>query len=155
MVEDMDIREDDLSGEAIRRLLEAHMAHATESTPAEFRFALDLSSLKTPDITFWSAWRRDDLIGCAALRDLGDRTGEIKSMHTAAAHRRTGVAAALVRHILDVAKARGYRTLFLETGSQDGHAAARALYLREGFAACGPFGDYQPSEHNMFMKREL
>lgn len=43
----------------------------------------------------------------------------------------------------------------LETGTQPGFAAARALYAAEGFVECGPFGAYAPSAHSAFMTRTL
>ena len=63
-------------------------------------------------------------------------------MRTAAGHQRKGVAAALMRHILQVARERGYRRLSLETGSPDAFKPARAMYERFGFEECGPFADY-------------
>ncbi|MEO1275136.1 MAG: GNAT family N-acetyltransferase [Pseudomonadota bacterium] len=67
-----------------------------------------------------------------ALRDLSAlgaaEAGEIKSMHTAAEARGRGIGAALLSHILSEARARGYTALYLETGSNEGYAAARALH---------------------------
>ena len=151
----MDIREDDLSGEAIRALLERHLAHSAESTPDGFRFALDLEGLRGPDIVFWSAWSNGDLIGCAALKEMDPETGEIKSMHTAAERRRSGVGRKLVEHIIGVAKSRSYSALYLETGKDEGYAPARALYERCGFKPCGPFGAYKDSPHNTFYRLDL
>ena len=53
-------------------------------------FALDLDALRSPDITFWTVWEKDELDGCGALRELDKTHGEIKSMHTAAAYRGKG-----------------------------------------------------------------
>ncbi|MEL6259352.1 MAG: GNAT family N-acetyltransferase, partial [Pseudomonadota bacterium] len=79
----------------------------------------------------------------------------------AASHRmgrravRRGVAARLMDTILAEARQRGYRTLWLETGTGDVYAPARALYARFGFAPCGPFAGYPQSPHNYFMKLDL
>ena len=43
----------------------------------------------------------------------------------------------------------------LETGTTAAFAPARALYYTAGFAPCGPFAGYQPSEVNLFMTLEL
>ena len=93
-----------------------------------------------PEVTFWRVWQRSVLVGCGALKQLDQRHGEIKSMRTASSHLRTGVAAALLEHIIHVARTRGYQRLSLETGSQEAFAPARTLYARFGFEPCGPLG---------------
>lgn len=151
----MQIRIDDLNGPEIAALLTAHMNNARRLSPAASIHALDLDRLRVPEITFWTAWDGDQLLGCAALRQLDAVHGEIKSMHTAAAHRGKGVAAALLSHILQVARDRGYRRLSLETGSMAGFAPARALYARFGFTECPPFGTYRPDPNSSFMSLSL
>ncbi|MDO9223017.1 MAG: GNAT family N-acetyltransferase [Caulobacter sp.] len=145
------IRQDDLSGEDVRALLAIHLAGMAETTPPEHVFALDLSGLRTPNITVWTL--RDDgaLAGICALKALGDGTGEIKSMRTHPDHLRKGVAAALLGHILDEAAMRGYRRVSLETGVGAGFEPALALYRKHGFANGGPFSDYAPSPFNQFL----
>jgi putative acetyltransferase len=71
----LDIRLDDLEGDAVRRLLAAHLADLQAASPPEFSFALDLSGLKRPDITVWSAWDSETLVGIGALKVLGDGAG--------------------------------------------------------------------------------
>ena len=66
----MDIRIDDLTSPAVAQLLEAHMQDMRRWTPAESIYALDLDSLRTPDITFWTVWEDDNLICCGALREI-------------------------------------------------------------------------------------
>jgi len=150
-----DIREDDLEGEAVRRLLALHLAGMLAASPPEFSFALDLSGLKTPDITVWSAWDGEDLAGIGALKMLGDGTGEVKSMRTAPTHLRRGVAAALLEHIIAEARCRGLTRLSLETGSTAEFEPALALYRRRGFVDGAPFADYQPSAFNQFLHLAL
>lgn len=152
---DLEIREDDLQGPEIAGLLQRHLDHAARHSPRESIHALDLDRLRAPGIIFWSAWADGALLGCAALRELAADHGEIKSMHTAAEHRGKGVAARLVAHLLDEARARGYRRVSLETGTMEGFAAARALYARFGFRACPPFGDYREDPNSVCMALEL
>ena len=149
------IREDDLRGPEIAALLRAHLDHAARHSPPESVHALDLDRLRSPGITFWTAWSEGELLGCAALRELAADHGEIKSMHTAAAHRGKGVAAKLVTHLLAEAKARGYRRVSLETGSVDGFAPARALYSRFGFEVCPPFANYREDPYSVCMTLEF
>lgn len=149
------IRQDDLSGAQTRGLLALHLAGMHETTPAEFVFALDISSLQDPEITVWSAWDGEEIAGIAALKSLGDGTGEVKSMRTHPSFLRKGVAAALLETVIGEARGRGYRRLSLETGTEASFAAALALYRKRGFTDCAPFGDYQASDFNQFLQMDL
>ncbi|MEQ8441453.1 MAG: GNAT family N-acetyltransferase [Alphaproteobacteria bacterium] len=151
----MDIREDDLRGPEIIRLLETHLAHMHSITPIESAHALDLDGLRHPSVTFWTVWDGDALAGCGALKELDRSHAEIKSMHTAAAFRGRGVAALLVDHILKTAQERGYSRLSLETGVTEHFAAAQALYRKFGFEKTGPFSTYREDPHSLFMTKEL
>jgi putative acetyltransferase len=152
----VEIRVDDLSGPEIVALLVEHRRRMFLHSPPEDVHALDLEGLRQPDITLWSAWRDGKLAGCGALRELDPAHGEIKSMRTADAFLRQGVAARLLEHILGEARRRGYRRLSLETGKQDAFAPARALYARHGFQPCGRFGDYPEGDSSSYyMTREI
>lgn len=151
----MQIRIDDLTGQDVADLLQAHLEYCRTSSPPESVHALDLDALRAPGITFWTAWDAGNLLGCGALTELDSSHGEIKSMHVAAQHRGHGVAAALVKHIVAEARARSYRRLSLETGSMTAFAPARALYARFGFIGTGPFGDYVPDPNSVFMTLDL
>src|SRR6185503_4577030 len=100
MAEPLSLRVDDLSSEQTRGLLAIHLAGMHENTPAGHVFALDLSGLQVPEVTVWTAWRGDAIAGIAALKDLGGRHGELKSMRTHPDHLRQGVAAVLLAHII-------------------------------------------------------
>jgi putative acetyltransferase len=110
----MDIRVDDLSGPEIIGLLHEHLQSVALHSPPESVHALDLDALRKPDITFWSVWQDSELMGCGAIKELDSRHGEIKSMRTVSLHLRKGVAARLMRHILEEAKRRSYERLSLE-----------------------------------------
>lgn len=152
---DVLIREDDLNGSEIARLLRNHLDEAAEHTPPDSIHALDLAGLQAPEVTFWSVWSEGTLVGCGALRELSAEHSEIKSMHTAKSHRGRGIGARVLAHILDVARARGYRRVSLETGSMEAFAPARALYARFGFKRCPPFGDYYEDPNSVCMTVEL
>ena len=152
---ELTIRIDDLRGPEIRALLEEHLAEMRRQSPPESVHALDLAALRQPAITFWTGWSGGALAGCAALKQLDPTHGEIKSMRTAFAHRRTGVARALLAHLIEEARQRRYHRLSLETGSNEPFAAARALYASFGFGDCPPFADYAPDPNSVFMTRRL
>jgi putative acetyltransferase len=156
----MQIREDDLTGEKIAALLQEHLDNMYEITPPGSVHALDLEALRSPEITFWTVWESDELLGCGALKELegcsGEmKNGEIKSMRTAQGHRHKGVASKILEHILEVAKARGYYHLYLETGSFPAFAPARSLYIKYGFQYCEPFADYMDDPNSVFMTKIL
>jgi putative acetyltransferase len=146
---------DDLTRPQIRALLEEHLRNMYELSPPESVHALDLEELRRPEVTFWSAWEGPELVGCGALMELDARHGEIKSMRTPQARRRRGAGRAILAHILEAARARGYRRLSLETGSMEGFQPARALYESFGFSYCGPFGDYREDPNSVFMTLRL
>ncbi len=139
----MHIRRDDLSGAEIQALLQEHLADAYRNSPPDSVYALDLTELCKPDISFWSIWEEDILLGCGALKELDKTHGEIKSMRTTEAALKRGVGSMMVAHIIEQAKTRGYSRLSLETGSNEPYAPARALYAKFGFEECGPFADYE------------
>lgn len=62
---------------------------------------------------------------------------------------------AVVRHLLDTARERGFVRVSLETGTMAAFAPARALYASEGFIPCPPFADYRESPNSVCMTREL
>jgi len=149
------IRQDDLSGEATRDLVRLHLEGMHANSPPGSVFALDHSGLTSPDVTLWTAWSQEHIAGMAALRDLADGTGEIKSMRTHPRFLRRGVAAALLEHIIGVARARSMVRLSLETGSGPAFEPALTLYRQRGFVDGGPFAQYRPSAFNRFLHLEL
>jgi putative acetyltransferase len=151
----LQIRRDDLRGPEIRALLEEHLAHMRAISPPDSVHALDLERLRKPGIHFWTVWDGAELLGCGALKRLGEHDGEIKSMRTATRHQRRGVARAVLAHIMAHARADGVQRLWLETGSTDHFSAARTLYAATGFALCGPFADYREDPHSTFMRLDL
>lgn len=151
----MHIEIDDPARADVFALLEEHLRNMHELSPPESVHALDVSALKSPDVTFWSARDGDELLGCGALKELGPEHGEIKSMRTPAAMRGRGAGRALLNHILAEARHRGYKRLSLETGTAQAFYAAHKLYQSVGFQHCGPFGDYKLDPHSVFMTLEL
>ena len=151
----MKIEIDDLSRPAVHALLQEHLNNMFELSPPEQVFALDLSKLKVPEITVWTAWNEEELLGYGALKELSPSHGEIKSMRTPAAARRQGAGRAILQQIIFVARNRNYDTLSLETGSHPAFGAAHHLYHSHGFVASGPFGSYIPDPHSIFMELRL
>jgi putative acetyltransferase len=151
----MDIRIDNLEGPEIAALIEEHIRDMRSISPPESKHALDLDGLKKPEITFWTVWDANQLIGCGAIKHLDADHAELKSMRTANAHRGKGVASMLLTHAIAECRRRGYKRLSLETGAFPFFEPARRLYAKFGFVPCAPFADYKPDPNSVFMMMEL
>ncbi|WP_069768148.1 MULTISPECIES: GNAT family N-acetyltransferase [unclassified Streptomyces] len=151
----MQISVDDLSGPEIASFLAEHVQDMRAVTPLESKHALDLDGLRRPEVTFWSAWDGGALVGCAAIKRIDAGHAEIKSMRTAPARKRSGVASRLLEHLLSEARRMGYSRLSLETGATDFFAPARGLYEKFGFEYCAPFANYKEDPNSAFMTRLL
>jgi putative acetyltransferase len=151
----MQITLGDLTDSRVIDLLHYHLTTSRAQTAPGSAHALDLKGLRSPDITFWTAWDGESLIAMGALKQLSGDHGEIKSMHTIAAVRRRGVGSAMLQHIIAFARSRGMSRLSLETGSWDYFRPAVALYRNHGFVECPPFGDYRPDPNSTFMTLDL
>jgi len=136
-------------------MLKFHFNTNISITPPGSAHVFDLSRLKQPDVSFWSAWDGDTLTGVGALKRMNTDDGEIKSMHTLKEARGSGVGSAMLRHIMERAREMKLKRLYLETGSFDYFAPARALYARHGFSECPPYADYNLDKNSTFMWREI
>jgi putative acetyltransferase len=146
---------DDLSGPEIAEFLEEHVQEMRSITPLESKHALDLDGLRKPEITFWSMWDDDTLVGCAAIKRLDAGHAELKSMRTAPSRKRSGIASLLLEHAITEATHMGLARMSLETGASDFFHPARKLYEKHGFAYCEPFAAYRLDPYSVFMTRAL
>ena len=151
----MIIKIDDLHGPEIAQLLQEHLDHMHSVSPAASVHALDIEALRHPDITFWSAWEDHHLCGCGAIKKINAEYAELKSMRTAKEYQRQGVALNILNTVIIEAKVRGYKKLYLETGSQPAFAPARTMYLNRRFKLCEPFEGYIHDENSVFMSLDL
>lgn len=151
----MEIGVDDPLRLDVLGLLEEHLADMYATSPPESVHALDANALAVPGVTFWTLREDGVLLGCGALKQIDAAHAEIKSMRTATAARRRGVAARLLDHLLAEARSRGCARVSLETGAEDFFAPARALYASRGFTECGPFASYAEDPNSVFMTLDL
>ncbi|MFP6808807.1 MAG: GNAT family N-acetyltransferase [Pseudomonadales bacterium] len=151
----IEIRVDDLTSQEVSDFLQAHMDDMQSTSPPESVHALDLEALKQLDVTFWTVWDGNALLGCGALKELDQQHAEIKSMRTSEAARGKGVASMLLTHLLKISRERAYRLVSLETGSMDYFEPARRLYQKFGFECCGPFADYVCDPNSVFMSLDI
>jgi putative acetyltransferase len=146
---------DDLTRPAVIDLLREHLHDMHALSPPESVHALDLEGLRATDVTFWSVWDGDTLVGCGALKELDATHGEIKSMRTPKGLRRRGAGRAVLAHIVEQARQRGYARLSLETGAMAAFQPAHRLYQSFGFTFCGPFAGYVDDPNSVFMTRSM
>jgi putative acetyltransferase len=137
----------------LAQVLQAHWLFCTSSTPIEHVYALHASKLFSPDITVFGARIDGELVGVGALRRLDAHHAELKSMHTLAKSRGSGVGKAMVAHIEQFAKEQGVKRISLETGATEPFKPARQLYESLGYQDCEAFGDYVLSEDNTCMTK--
>ncbi|WP_343815360.1 GNAT family N-acetyltransferase [Colwellia asteriadis] len=151
----MNIKIGGLRDEQVISLLEEHHEDMLSHSPPESVHALDISALEQPNVTFWSLWIGQDLVGIAALKELDKYHGEIKSMRTSTHFLRKGIARKMLEHLILQASARSYKKLSLETGTMDAFLPAQKLYQQCGFQVCKPFGSYQEDPYSMFMSKNI
>ena len=149
------ITEDDLTGEQIAALLRLHLDEMHAWSPPCSVHAMGIERLRAPDVTFYSAWHGDRLAACGAIKHLDQGHAELKSMRAHPDYRGKGAGRAVLDHLLRIARERGYARVSLETGAPEQFEPARSLYRANGFAECGPFGDYDEDPYSVFMTREL
>ncbi|KMO35545.1 histone acetyltransferase [Methylobacterium variabile] len=150
-----EVRADDLSSDPTRQLLALHLAGMHANSPPGSVFALDLSGLKDPAVTVWSAWDGGNIAGIGALKVLGDGTGEVKSMRTHPDYLRRGVAALLLDRIVTEAQRRGLRRLSLETGRGPAFEPALTLYRARGFTDGEAFSGYRENAFSQFLHLDM
>lgn len=146
---------DDLSGAAVQRLLEQHLADMHRWSPACKVHAMPAERLREPDVSFYSAWHDGQLAAVGALKQIGPRRGELKSMRAADSFRGRGAGEALLLHLLAEASARGCTWIGLETGGSEPFHPAHALYRKHGFRECEAFADYVLDDFSICMSRTL
>lgn len=151
----MRITPGDFSDPRVIDLLHIHLENARAETAPGSAHALDLTELQSPNVSFWTIWEGEVLLGIGALKRLSPDHGEVKSMHTAQSARRRGVGCAMLRHIIACARKSGMSRLSLETGSWEYFRPAQALYRSHGFVECGPFADYVLDPNSVFMSLDL
>jgi len=144
-----------LADPRIVALLQIHTTRALAETARGSGHALDRTGLQRPDIQVFAGWKGDDLLVIGALKRLDATTGELKSMHTAEAARRTGAGRAMLTHLIATARAAGMTQIYLETGSWPYFKPAVAFYQAHGFVPCPPFGAYQPDPNSLFFTLDL
>lgn len=151
----MEILIGNLESDDVKQFLLEHHEDMLKHSPFESVHALDLTSLKDPSVSFWTARINGELAGCGALKKLSEQHAELKSMRTAQKFLRKGVAAKLLTHMLEVAQKEAFEEVSLETGTMKAFIPAQELYKRFGFVECQPFSNYQEDPFSMYFTKRV
>jgi len=82
----------------------------------------------------WVAVREDVVVGFVAVHlQAEDKAGEIYLVAVDPDHQGVGVGRALVDHATEWVRAQGMESVMVETGGDEGHGPARALYEAAGY----------------------
>ena len=104
---------------------------------------------------FWIANENGELVGTLALKDMGLDRGELWRFYVKKDMRSKGVGGKLFSTLMDFARDRGYRELFLAT--HQNQEAANKFYLKHGFKRIEAMPDDFPATANeeIFYKIDL
>ena len=138
-----------------KRLIRAHFA-AHSSAHDEASSEKIIAALPQPYVPprggLWVAFVDGLGSGCAALREIDDETGEVKRMYVDPEMRGNGIARTLAKHVIERARALGYKRLRL--GTLASMVPAQSLYESLGFQSIPA---YRPDEfgHTVFYELML
>lgn len=152
---DLTFAQDVATTDDVRALLMHHFDVMRANSPISSCHVMEPEELIDTQATLIAVRQSGNLLGVGAIRQIGPEHAELKSMHTIDAARGQGVGQALLERLLDRARSDRIKRVSLETGTIDLFAPARALYLRNGFVECAPFGDYVLDPLSVFMTRAL
>ena len=126
------------TGELIERLNYELAVVATH--PGENHFALTTDEVTGDRGRMIRARFGEQLVGCGAVRDIGDGAGELKRMYVDSSVRGSKIGAAILDQLELHARRLGLTQLKLETSAKQ--PAAIRLYEGFGFTPCDPWGEY-------------
>lgn len=152
---DIAIEPADPSAPDIAALIATHIARSRSYYPEESCHTYGPSEMLAEGVLLFVVRVGGQAVAIGGLKPLGAEGCEIKSMHTLKAWRGHGIGRRMVAHLIEVASARGWPAVFLETGRDEASARARAVYSKLGFQECSPFGDHVDDPLSVFMRRPV
>jgi ribosomal protein S18 acetylase RimI-like enzyme len=121
-------------------LIEELDEHLASSYARESRHGFSVEKLLRDQVSFYVTRDEGMPAGCGGVMLVGEEYAEIKRMWVRPAFRGRGLGRLMLTQLIDHAKARGLKTIRLETGIHQHDAIA--LYERSGFRRIPPFGPY-------------
>tara|TARA_Y100000996_G_C22249933_1_gene531397 strand:+ start:89 stop:556 length:468 start_codon:yes stop_codon:yes gene_type:complete len=139
----------------VNQLLKKHFIELRAASPEGSAHVLDIPGLKVQSIKFWSLWIDDQLIGCGALKFLGQNHGEFKSIRIHDDFRGKGNGIKIINHLIEEAKKLHITRISIETGAGKFFAPARKLFDNCGFKPCPPFAHYKKDMNSLYLTKLL
>ena len=139
----------------VDELLRKHFKELRKVSPPGSTHVLDIIGLKDKTIKFWSLWLKDQLLGCGALKLLGNEEGELKSIRVSDDFRGKGYGEKIIQHLVEESKKLEIKTIKVETGSGEFFKPARNLFKKCGFKSCEPFAHYKNDPNSCYMKLNI
>jgi DNA-binding MarR family transcriptional regulator/GNAT superfamily N-acetyltransferase len=151
---DVPVVVEDPTSPAAQRCLDAYFAELDGRFDAGFdparSISADAAELTEPAGLLLVARRGGEPVGCGALKLHGSGPAEVKRMWVSTAARGLGLGRRILERLEDEARARGVRTLRLETNRS--LAEAISLYRSAGYVEVEAFND-EPYAHHWFEKQ--
>ena len=139
----------------VNELLNKHFIELRSVSPEGSAHVLDITGLKDQSIKFWSLWDNNHLIGCGALKFIGQNHGEFKSIRVSDDFRNKGIGNKIISHLIIQAKKLGIKKLSIETGSGNFFLPARKLFEHFKFTKCKPFAHYKEDPNSCYYTLDL
>ena len=139
----------------VNQLLKKHFIELRAASPKGSTHVLDIPGLKVQSIKFWSLWIDNRLIGCGALKFLGQNHGEFKSIRIHDDFRGKGNGIKIINHLIEEAKKLHITRISIETGAGKFFAPARKLFDNCGFKPCPPFAHYKKDMNSLYLTKLL
>tara|TARA_Y100000590_G_C15594374_1_gene967418 strand:- start:262 stop:717 length:456 start_codon:yes stop_codon:yes gene_type:complete len=147
--------ENNFNNPEVNNLLTKHFIELRSVSPEGSTHVLDINGLKDKSIKFWSLWNNDELMGCGALKLLGENHGEFKSIRVTDKFRKKGVGTKIVDHLIKEAKSLSIKKISVETGAGIFFTPARKLFISFGFKKCNPFAHYKDDPNSCYFSLDI
>ena len=105
-----------------------------------------------PGGRLYLAWQDGELAGCVGMKQLDEKTGELKRLYVRPAFRGQRLGRKLVERIIEDARSLGYRRLMLDTMPE--LVSARRMYENMGFVVTERYNN-SPLDTTIFMEYRL
>ena len=145
--------EGNFDNKEVHELLKKHFIELRAASPKGSAHVLDIPGLRVPSIKFWSLWKNNKLMGCGALKFLGNNHGEFKSIRVHDNFRCRGNGIKVIEHLIEEAKKLDIKRISIETGAGKFFEPARKLFKKCNFEPCKPFAHYKNDINSLYLTK--